>query len=113
MSVRVTRVHRLALSYESPCGVMSFFPTLLLRGVFWLRIPMRGYESDIRPKNTATIVALRIPMRGYEEFLSLGWVNTIELRIPMRGYEIIATEGHVLQVAGYESPCGVMRSTRH
>ena len=52
---------------------------------------MRGYESDIRPKNTATIVALRIPMRGYEEFLSLGWVNTIELRIPMRGYEIHAT----------------------
>ena len=30
--------------YESPCGVMSCLIHIILIGMRWLRIPMRGYE---------------------------------------------------------------------
>ena len=72
--------------YESPCGVMRSLLISMTLNTFRLRIPMRGYETQTKPKKK----------------------KELELRIPMRGYE----SRYLLQVSrrfpGYESPCGVM-----
>ena len=71
--------------YESPCGVMSFAPSLTGVQSTWLRIPMRGYEFVGPMAIPSNLVPLRIPMRGYEYALGLAGAYSARVTNPHAG----------------------------